>query len=105
MKGKMLKRILAVALALVLTLGLATVGTFADEAENPVEGKKVAYIMLLPSASIFQMWKDSCVDLANELGATCDFFFCDGDFNKWQDTISQCASAGYDGGAEAEKLA
>ena len=100
MKSKMLKRICAVALAVVMTMGLATVGAFAEEeaaAENPVAGKKVAYIMLLPSASIFQMWKDSCVDLAEALDASCDFFFCDGDFNKWQDTISQCASAGYDG--------
>ena len=58
MKSKMLKRICAVALAVVMTMGLATVGAFAEEeaaAENPVAGKKVAYIMLLPSASIFQM--------------------------------------------------
>ena len=30
-------------------------------------------------------------------GCKFDFFFCDGDFNKWQDTIRTCASAGYDG--------
>ena len=36
-------------------------------------------------------------DLAKALGATCDVFFCDGDFNKWQDTIRTCASGGYDG--------
>ncbi|MBE5846607.1 MAG: ABC transporter substrate-binding protein [Lachnospiraceae bacterium] len=66
-------------------------------AANPVEGKKVAYIMLLPSASIFQMWKDSCANLCEKMGVQFDFFFCDGDFNKWQDTIRTCASAGYDG--------
>ena len=65
--------------------------------ENPVAGKKVAYIMIMPSASIFQMWKDSCAKLCNALGVQFDFFFCDGDFNKWQDTIRTCASAGYDG--------
>lgn len=69
----------------------------ATEAANPVAGKKVAYVMLLPSATIFQMWKDSCANLCNSLGVQFDFFFCDGDFNKWQDTIRTCASAGYDG--------
>ena len=66
-------------------------------AENPVAGKKVAYIMLLPSATIFQMWKDSCASLCDALDVKFDFFFCDGDFNKWQDNIRTCASAGYDG--------
>ncbi len=65
--------------------------------DNPVKGKKVAYVMLLPSATIFQMWKDSCSKLCDSLGVKFDFFFCDGDFNKWQDTIRTCASAGYDG--------
>ena len=65
--------------------------------ENPVAGKKVPYIMLLPSATIFQMWKDSCASLCDALDVKFDFFFCDGDFNKWQDTIRTCASAGYDG--------
>ena len=53
--------------------------------------------MIMPSASIFQMWKDSCAALCQSLGVQFDFFFCDGDFNKWQDTIRTCASAGYDG--------
>lgn len=67
------------------------------DTSNPVAGKKVAYVMLLPSATIFQMWKDSCANLCDALGVQFDFFFCDGDFNKWQDTIRTCASAGYDG--------
>ena len=33
MKSKMLKRICAVALAVVMTMGLATVGAFAEEEE------------------------------------------------------------------------
>lgn len=53
--------------------------------------------MLLPSATIFQMWKDSCDNLCKAMGVSFDFFFCDGDFNKWQDTIRTCAEAGYDG--------
>jgi ABC-type sugar transport system substrate-binding protein len=53
--------------------------------------------MLLPSATIFQMWKNSCADLCKSTDVQFDFFFCDGDFNKWQDTIRTCASAGYDG--------
>ena len=53
--------------------------------------------MLLPSATIFQMWKDSCANLCKAMGVDFDFFFCDGDFNKWQDTIRTCAEAGYDG--------
>lgn len=67
------------------------------DATSPVAGKKVAYIMIMPSATIFQMWANSCQDLAKALGATCDVFFCDGDFNKWQDTIRTCAAGGYDG--------
>ena len=66
-------------------------------AASPVAGKKVAYIMIMPSATIFQMWANSCKDLASALGASCDVFFCDGDFNKWQDPIRTCASGGYDG--------
>ena len=71
--------------------------TSTTDTANPVAGKKVAYIMILPSATIFQMWKDSCQKLCDALGVKFDFFFCDGDFNKWQDTIRTCASAGYDG--------
>ena len=68
-----------------------------SDAASPVAGKKVAYIMIMPSATIFQMWANSCQDLAKALGASCDVFFCDGDFNKWQDTIRTCAAGGYDG--------
>jgi hypothetical protein len=69
----------------------------ATKAANPVAGMKVAYIMDLTSATIFQMWKDSCAKLCDALGVQFDYFFCDNDFNKWQDTIRTCAAAGYDG--------
>lgn len=90
-----MKKILALVLALMMATTLFT-SSLAEPA-NPVAGKKVAYIMLLTSATIFQMWKDSCADLCAALDVQFDFFFCDNDFNKWQDTISQCAAAGYDG--------
>ena len=90
-----MKKILAIVLALMLALTM-TVGAVA-QTENPVAGKKVAYVMLLPSATIFQMWKDSCADLCKALDVDFDFFFCNGDFNAWMDTINSCAAAGYDG--------
>ncbi len=90
-----MKKIIAVVLALVLALSMMTVA--AAEDTNPVAGKKVAYIMLLPSATIFQMWANSCTDLCAALGVECDVHFCGGDFNVWQDRISACAAAGYDG--------
>ena len=90
-----MKKLIAVVLALVLALSMLTVAH--GEAANPVAGKKVAYIMLLPSATIFQMWANSCKDLCDALGVQCDVHFCDGDFNKWMDTINTCAAAGYDG--------
>ena len=90
-----MKKIIALVLALALALSMMTVAT--AETTNPVSGKKVAYIMLLPSATIFQMWANSCVDLCKALGVECDVHFCNGDFNAWQDRISACAAAGYDG--------
>ena len=90
-----MKKLIAVVLALMLALSMLTVAS--SETANPVAGKKVAYIMLLPSATIFQMWANSCTDLCKALGVECTVYFCGGDFNKWQDTISTCASAGYDG--------
>jgi len=86
-----------VAWLVVLMMVVSIAGFAGAEGTNPVAGKKVAYIMELTSATIFQMWKDSCADLCAKLGVQFDFFFCDNDFNKWQDTISQCAAAGYDG--------
>ena len=80
-----------------VTASSTTASSVQTATDSPLKGKKVAYVMLLPSATIFQMWKDSCQNLCNAMGVDFDFFFCDGDFNKWQDTISTCAEAGYDG--------
>ena len=91
-----MKKIVSILLVLTMVFALASVG-FAETKANPVAGKKVAYIMLLPSATIFQMWKDSCADLTAALGVQFDYFFCDGDFNTWQDRIRTAAAAGYDG--------
>lgn len=90
-----MKKVIAVVLALMMAVMMCTAAT--AETTNPVAGKKVAYIMLLPSATIFQMWANSCVDLCKALGVECDVHFCNGDFNAWQDRISACAAAGYDG--------
>lgn len=62
-----MKKILALVLALMLVTGVCFTAT-AETATNPVEGKKVAYVMWLSSSTIFQMWKDSCADLATKLG-------------------------------------
>ena len=86
-----------IALVLALMMAVTMIAFSSAEAANPVAGKKVAYIMLMPSATIFQMWANSCVDLCKALGVDCDVIFCDGDFNAWQDRISACAAAGYDG--------
>ena len=90
-----MKKIISLALVLMMVFALCTVSV--AETTNPVAGKKVAYIMGLTSATIFQMWKDSCADLCAALDVQFDFFFCNNDFNLWQDTISNCAAAGYDG--------
>ncbi len=109
-----MRKLIALVLALVMVLALSACGARTEEpapdndtpeedvqpddtVASPVAGKKVAYVMLLPSATIFQMWKDSCADICEALDVQFDFFFCDGDFNKWQDTIRTCASGGYDG--------
>lgn len=90
-----MKKILAIVLAMIMALSMFS---FAGaEAANPVEGKRVAYIMQLTSATIFQMWANSCKDLCAKLGVECDVFFCNNDFNKQMDQIEACAAAGYDG--------
>ena len=90
-----MKKIVSLALALLMVFAL--ISTSTAETANPVTGKKIAYIMQLPSATIFQMWKDSCADLSAKLGVEFTAYFCDNDTNKWQDTISTCAASGYDG--------
>ncbi len=65
--------------------------------ESPVEGMKVAYIMEMSSATIFQMWSESFTETAEALGMTADTFFCGDNAETWQETIAQCAAGGYDG--------
>ena len=65
--------------------------------ESPVEGKKIAYIMLMSSATIFQMWSDSFTETAEKLGMKADTFFCSDNADTWKSTIEQCAQGGYDG--------
>lgn len=65
--------------------------------DSPVAGKRVAYIMQMAPSDIFQMWSQSAQETAEELGMEYDAFFCGGSDAQWQDTISQCAAAGYDG--------
>ena len=93
------KKLLAVLLAGVLTLGIlgASVTSAEEAVESPVAGKKIAYIMLMTPATIFQMWSDSFTATAEALGMTADTFFCSESAETWQDTIAQCAASGYDG--------
>ncbi len=49
-----MKKFVALVLALVMLFALGTTSSVA-EATNPVAGMKVAYIMQLTSATIFQM--------------------------------------------------
>ncbi len=65
--------------------------------ESPVAGKKVAYIMLMTPATIFQMWSESFETTAKKLGMEAKTFFCNDNADTWKETVSQCAAAGYDG--------
>ena len=69
----------------------------SGDVTSPVAGKKIAYIMLMSSATIFQMWSKSFTETAEKLGMTADTFFCGDNAETWQSTIEQCAQGGYDG--------
>ena len=94
-----LRKVSAALLAGVLAAGSVMGGTMVANAEevSPVAGKKVAYIMLMSPATIFQMWSDSFTTAAEKLGMEADTFFCADNAQTWQDTIAQCAAGGYDG--------
>lgn len=94
-----MKKFAAIVLACILAVGIfgSTVASAEEAAASPVAGKKIAYIMKMTPATIFQMWADHFVDTANKLGMEADYFFCDDDAEKMQDRIRQCADAGYDG--------
>lgn len=98
-----------IAMLLTATMLLTPVTAFAssdatDEAaatesttESPLQGKKVAYIMYMSSATIFQMWSDSFTATAEALGMEASTFFCNDNADTWKSTIEQCAQGGYDG--------
>lgn len=75
----------------------STPDTKGGDTESPVAGKKVAYIMLMTQATIFNMWSKSFTETAEKLGMTADTFFCNDNADTWKNTISQCAASGYDG--------
>lgn len=77
--------------------GMNQADTTTVTVDSPVAGKKVAYIMQMAPSDIFQMWSESAQKTAQALGMEYDAFFCGGSDAQWQDTISQCAAAGYDG--------
>ena len=94
------RKLAAMVLAGVMTVGVlgGAVVAHADEAvESPVAGKKIAYIMLMTPATIFQMWSDNFEATAEALGMEADTFFCNDNAETWQNTIAQCAASGYDG--------
>ena len=64
---------------------------------NPVEGKKVAYIMYMSSSPIFELWSESFTQTAEALGMEADTFFCNDSDEEWRNRILQCAKDGYDG--------
>ena len=89
-------------IALLLTVAMMAVmpvNAFAssDAVESPVAGKKIAYIMYMTPATIFQMWSDSFTETAEALGMEADTFFCNDSADTWKQTIEQCAQGGYDG--------
>lgn len=99
-----MKRWIAGFCALLCALSLAGCGQKEAQSapetttvDSPVAGKKVAYIMQMAPSDIFQMWSQSAQETAEGLGMTYDAFFCGGSDAQWQDTVEQCASAGYDG--------
>lgn len=95
---KTLKKTLCIVLALAMVLSLGAVAFASDEeVESPVAGKKVAYIMLMTPATIFQMWSDKFEETAEKLGMEADTFFCNDNADTWKTTIEQCAAGGYDG--------
>lgn len=89
------------ALLLLFTLagcgGAAEPAAGAESVDSPVAGKRVAYIMQMAPSDIFQMWSQAAQETAESLGMSYDAFFCGGSDTQWQDTVAQCAAAGYDG--------
>lgn len=102
-----MKKIIAMLLTAAMLLTPVTAFAASDDTneaateetttESPVAGKKVAYIMYMSSATIFQMWSDSFTATAEALGMEASTFFCNDNADTWKSTIEQCAQGGYDG--------
>ncbi|MDO5837135.1 MAG: TAXI family TRAP transporter solute-binding subunit, partial [Methanobacterium sp.] len=71
--------------------------TQAEQTDSPVKGKKTAYIVNMPTSDIFQDCADQCMETAEKLGMTCDVYFTDGDDEKFQEQVKECAASDYDG--------
>lgn len=86
-------------ITLLLAAALLAAGTAGCslKKESPVEGKRVAYIMYLPSSSIFEMWSEAFTETAGALGMEADTFFCGNSDEEWKNRILRCAEEGYDG--------
>ena len=91
-----MKRAVALLCALACLWALSGCGV-EKTGENPVAGKKVAYIMQMAPSDIFEMWSQSAQETAERLGMKYDVFFCGGSDAQWRITVAQCAAAGYDG--------
>lgn len=94
----MKKRFCTAWLILILLLSLTGCGDKTEmKDQSPVEGKKIAYILNMPSSDIFQICASQCKETAGKLGMRCDIFFSDGDDLSFQNYIRTCAAGGYDG--------
>ena len=93
----MKKRIFALLMAAAMVAAPASVFAEDAAAESPVAGQKIAYIMYMTPATIFQMWSDSFESTAEALGMEADTFFCNDSADTWKNTIEQCAAGGYNG--------
>lgn len=94
----MQKKFLKAGIVILLLIAMVGCGKKAEKAgDSPVTGKKIAYILNMPSSDIFQLCADQCKVTAGKLGMSCDVFFSDGDDTAFQDRIRTCAADGYDG--------
>lgn len=81
MKKKIIAALLAATMVAAAVPVYAADDAAADTAtesttESPLKGKKIAYIMYMSSATIFQMWSDSFTATAEKLGMEASTFFC-----------------------------